>query len=61
MYQGDLVVQHVDWDVVKDSDKMLGLVESPAKVVFTDSDGKQHHGIGMAEYGFFTQFDHYMS
>ena len=55
MYQRDLVVQGLDWDAVKDDDKMLGLVETPARFQMGDE-----VAYGMMEFAFWSQFDKYM-
>ncbi len=55
MYQGDLVVQCLDWNVKADANKMLGLVEAPAKFEMGDQTG-----YGMMEFAFFGEFDRYM-
>ena len=53
--RGTLVVQGLDWDAVKDADKMLGLIETPARFQMGDK-----IGYGMMEFGFWSQFDKYM-
>jgi hypothetical protein len=55
MYQGDLVVQGLDWDAVNDDDKMFGLIDTPARFQLGDQ-----VGYGMMEFGFWSQFDKYM-
>lgn len=55
MYQGDLVVQGLDWHVERDKEKMLGLVETPARFQLGDQ-----IGYGMMEFAFWSQFDKYM-
>jgi hypothetical protein len=55
MFQGDLVVQGLHWDAVKDDDKMFGLIETPARFQLGDQ-----VGYGMMEFGFWSQFDKYM-
>jgi len=55
MYQGDLVVQGINWDAQRDDDKMWGLIETPARFQMGDEVGH-----GMMEFGFWSQFDKYM-
>ncbi|MDX1734141.1 MAG: hypothetical protein R3228_07235, partial [Halioglobus sp.] len=55
MHQGELVVQGLDWSATQDADKMLGLVETPARFQLGDE-----VGYGMMEFGFWSQFDKYM-
>jgi len=55
MYQGELVVQGLDWSATRDADKMLGLIETPARFQLGDK-----IGYGMIEFGFWSQFDKYM-
>jgi len=54
MYQGPLVVQGVEFDVVNDADKLWGLVESVSRF-----ENGSEVGYGMNEYGFFGPFRKY--
>jgi hypothetical protein len=54
MYQGPLVVQGIELDVVDDADKLWGLVESVCRF---EAGGDV--GYGMNEYGFFGPFGRY--
>ena len=49
------MVQGLDWDAVKDDDKMLGFVETPARFQMGDE-----VTYGMMEFAFWSQFDKYM-
>jgi hypothetical protein len=65
MYQGEIKVQSLSWDMEADQDKMWGVVESPATFTLTEtlsespdndsnSTTQRYHGIGMLEFAFFS-------
>ncbi len=54
MYQGPLVVQGLELDMEKDSERLWGLCDNAARFEFAG-----HVGYGLHEYGFFGPFDRY--
>lgn len=59
MYQGpETVVQRETLDYGSDQQRMMGLVETPARFTLSGPDGEQH-GAGMMEFAFFSNVDRY--
>ncbi|MBI4518243.1 MAG: hypothetical protein HY699_20780 [Deltaproteobacteria bacterium] len=54
MYQGPLVVQGVEIDVIEEAGRLWGLIDSAARF-----DLGEHAGYGLHEYGFFGPFERY--